>query len=565
MWHLTIGRACFLWLKEKGSRKKIAISILQYDSESCQYPAEVCSDELWRISRNEENQTRLKCWHHDRSWGPRSRLNGLLGKQSKSEPEEECIHKKSGGEIVRFWEIHLFVLKCVWSDSAPDEATLKVEARALQCTTKSQNKAIPTNFYVLTPCAALVDSVCGLGPDIIGVHTLNPATRYKSPSNSKHSRQRPSKKKAAHECDRALIFAELRMERKILESFHSSRHHGDTRYCATLRPWCQTWRNLRKTRNSRLPRLNFNSNSKTLPNHCFCVPPEFLGQSTRSALHRFCLSWIVRHVLLGPGLTVGSCAILCNDGLCTEQRFHVEGEAQMCRVGPDEPDSLAIQRFSSAVFPPSGDKRLCYHREVLSFFTWSRVFYEAFISVLNCGNGCQRCFSLFSQSPAGEIWIILGTLGTAWKKNIRFMTVITPIYVHRVPIILLDETYSGSPSTEIFVYWLPKARYPHLSYVRTTTRESSNNFQIWTISEHAANACLRTNLVRTYNSNSLVHNWCWKISTRYVLPCNMFTITRKILEIECADVVAALSVFGLESRSKLFHTSDVSLLIPFHT
>ena len=40
-----------------------------------------------------------------------------------------------------------------------------------------------------------------------------------------------------------------------------------------------------------------------------------------------------------PGLTVGFLRILCN-GLCTAQRFHVEGEAQMCRIGcPDEPDS----------------------------------------------------------------------------------------------------------------------------------------------------------------------------------------------------------------------------------
>ena len=42
-----------------------------------------------------------------------------------------------------------------------------------------------------------------------------------------------------------------------------------------------------------------------------------------------------------PGLTVGFLRILCN-GLCTAQRFHTEGEEQMCRVGcPDEPDSLS--------------------------------------------------------------------------------------------------------------------------------------------------------------------------------------------------------------------------------
>ena len=42
-----------------------------------------------------------------------------------------------------------------------------------------------------------------------------------------------------------------------------------------------------------------------------------------------------------PGLAVGFLRILRN-GLCAAQRFHVEGEAQMCRIGcPDEPESLS--------------------------------------------------------------------------------------------------------------------------------------------------------------------------------------------------------------------------------
>ena len=58
-------------------------------------------------------------------------------------------------------------------------------------------------------------------------------------------------------------------------------------------------------------------------------------------------SWIPRILLsrfshcTDSGLTLGFLRILCN-GLCTAQRFHVEGEEQTCRVGcPDEPDSLA--------------------------------------------------------------------------------------------------------------------------------------------------------------------------------------------------------------------------------
>ena len=42
-----------------------------------------------------------------------------------------------------------------------------------------------------------------------------------------------------------------------------------------------------------------------------------------------------------PGLAVGVLRVLCN-GMCTAQRFHMEGEEQRCRVGcQDEPDSLS--------------------------------------------------------------------------------------------------------------------------------------------------------------------------------------------------------------------------------
>ena len=47
------------------------------------------------------------------------------------------------------------------------------------------------------------------------------------------------------------------------------------------------------------------------------------------------------------GLTAGFLRSLCN-GLYAAQRFHVEGEEQMCRIGcPDGPDSLTLQRMSS--------------------------------------------------------------------------------------------------------------------------------------------------------------------------------------------------------------------------
>ena len=69
-----------------------------------------------------------------------------------------------------------------------------------------------------------------------------------------------------------------------------------------------------------------------------------------------------------PGLTDGFLRILCN-GLCTAQRFHVEGEAQMCRVGClDEPDSLSHYNnvlCCTTSLPLFGDRLLRFHGEAI--------------------------------------------------------------------------------------------------------------------------------------------------------------------------------------------------------
>ena len=69
------------------------------------------------------------------------------------------------------FKIYAFsVLVYIGSNSAPDEATLKEEAYALQCTAGPYN-AIPTDLL-------RVGSVCGLGPDILGIHTFSLAAGY---------------------------------------------------------------------------------------------------------------------------------------------------------------------------------------------------------------------------------------------------------------------------------------------------------------------------------------------------------------------------------------------------
>ena len=77
----------------------------------------------------------------------------------------------------------------------------------------------------------------------------------------------------------------------------------------------------------------------------FAGPISFRASRILGPISRFRIAEILPHMKLAsrasrPGLTVAFLPILCN-GLCTARRFHVEGEAQTCRIGcPDEPDSL---------------------------------------------------------------------------------------------------------------------------------------------------------------------------------------------------------------------------------
>ena len=80
----------------------------------------------------------------------------------------------------------------IGSICAPDKATLEAEAHALQCTTAGPYNAFPTNLIG-------VRSVCGLGPDLVGVHSLSLAARYRTAACSKTLNQGLEKIQAAGE------------------------------------------------------------------------------------------------------------------------------------------------------------------------------------------------------------------------------------------------------------------------------------------------------------------------------------------------------------------------------
>ena len=98
-------------------------------------------------------------------------------------------------------KIHaISVLNFIGSACAADKATLKAENHALQCTTAGPYNAVPTNL--LGVC-----SVCGLGPDPVGVHSISLAARYRTAARSSTLNQGLEKIQAARGCNFAPIFA----------------------------------------------------------------------------------------------------------------------------------------------------------------------------------------------------------------------------------------------------------------------------------------------------------------------------------------------------------------------
>ena len=58
------------------------------------------------------------------------------------------------------------VLSFIGSVCAPEKATIKAENHALQCTTAGPYNAISSKLLA-------VGCVCGLGPDLIGIHSIS--------------------------------------------------------------------------------------------------------------------------------------------------------------------------------------------------------------------------------------------------------------------------------------------------------------------------------------------------------------------------------------------------------
>ena len=92
------------------------------------------------------------------------------------------------------------VLSYIGFICAPDKATLIAEAHAFQCTTAGPYNATP-------PSLLGVGTVCGLGPDLVGIHSISLAARYRTAACSNTLNQGLAKIQAARAFDFAPILA----------------------------------------------------------------------------------------------------------------------------------------------------------------------------------------------------------------------------------------------------------------------------------------------------------------------------------------------------------------------
>ena len=128
--------------------------------------ADVDLGELRRVPRDANCSTRQICWNHDwPRWTPSSLVRN----------RELKINASTKSLVERLCDFKLYAiseLSFIGSVCAPEKATLKAEKHALQCTTAGPYHAIPSDLLG-------VGSTCGLGLDLVGIHSISLAARYR--------------------------------------------------------------------------------------------------------------------------------------------------------------------------------------------------------------------------------------------------------------------------------------------------------------------------------------------------------------------------------------------------
>ena len=375
----------------------------------------------------------------------------------------------------------------------------KDEAHALQCTAAGPYNAIPTDLL-------RVGSMCGLGLDVLGIHTLSLAARYRTAANSGTLANRLAKIHAARECDRSSICA---LSPSWKEKFlHTSRA------CSTVEASefvC------RLDHAGKIADSPYDKKQKAatillrdeIPERDFAKPVAARVSKAFGPVSRFFTAQIQPQMCHAsraarPRLAAGIPRVLCN-GMCTAQRFHIEGEEQRCRAGcQGEPDSLAhynecplLYNFFTSTWKRAAilPRRSHLLHDSVTQIVFKNLQYGivvmGVIDVFGCAHNHHR---RNVDNP--------GNFVDCMKGRIRFLTTIAPAYAHAHQSICLAGRLLVV-SHQKFRLPAAKARYPHLPNSRTTTRERGNDFQGWAV---YTDGVLALPMVKPWLDGVLSHN-----------------------------------------------------------
>ena len=237
--------------------------------------------------------------------------------------------------------------------------------------------------------------------------------------------------------------------------------------------------NLVRTKSKSLPQLCFamNCKSRHLTGFFLFVSPGYLDQSVP-------LAQILPQMKLAsrasrPGLVVGILRSLCN-GLCTAQRFHMEGEAQMCRIGyPDEPASLLHYNE----YPLLYNLFTFFWRQTTMLPRRSHLFHDMITQVLlrslQYGIMVMGLIDAFVYAHNHQLRNMenYGNFGDCMRGRIRFMTAITPAYANAYQSICLvgRPPESSAQVLQVFstnVSFADDTRQSRIELSREFTRET---------------------------------------------------------------------------------------------
>ena len=186
-------------------------------------------------------------------------------------------------------------------------------------------------------------SVCGLGPDLVGIHSISLAARYRVAACSTTLSRGLEKISTArgHNCTHLFALSPIWEQEFLVPSMAFSTADAFDIVCRLDRY---------DTLDDDVPQ---NKKQKIatgllldkLHKQDFAGPLSSRASRVLGPISRHRVADILLHMkkfsrACRPGLLVGFLRILCN-GLCTAQRFHTEEHDHTCRVGcPNEPDSL---------------------------------------------------------------------------------------------------------------------------------------------------------------------------------------------------------------------------------